>query len=93
MRIKNNSTKKSRKLKFDCCVNAKIHFIIFFAYYYSPLPIGSYEIIKRLQIGLNNQQFGHKEGQNFQFFGETIKASPPVCMLECFSLLIRDLYR
>ena len=32
-----------------------------FAYYDSPLPIGSYEIIKRLQMWLKNSQCGHKE--------------------------------
>ena len=35
------------------------------AYYDSSLPIGSDEIIKRLQMWLNNPQFGHTEGQQF----------------------------
>ena len=52
-----------------------------FAYYDLPLPIGSDEIIKRLQMWLNNPQCGHKEGQNSQFFCEiTIRASPPICV-------------
>ena len=56
-------------------------FIIFFSYYDLLLPIGSDEIIKRLQMWLNNQQYGHKEGPNSQFFGEiTIKASPPISL-------------
>ena len=40
-----------------------------FAYYDLPLPIGSDEIIKRLQMWFNNPQSGHREGQNFQIFG------------------------
>ena len=49
-----------------------------FVYYDSPQPIGSDEIIKRLQMWLNNPQCGHKEGQKFQFLYEiTIKACPP----------------
>ena len=39
-----------------------------FAYYDLPLPIGSDEIIKRLQMWLNNPQCGHKEGQKFPNF-------------------------
>ena len=39
-----------------------------FAYYDSPLPIGSDEIIKRLQMWLNNPHCGHKEGQKFPKF-------------------------
>ena len=52
----------------------------FFAYYDSLLPIGSYEIIKRLQMWLNNPQCGHKEEEKFPyFFSEiTIKASPSI---------------
>ena len=50
-----------------------------FAYYDSPLPIGSDEIIKILQIWLTNPQCGHKKGQQFPIFDEiTIKASPPI---------------
>ena len=41
-----------------------------FAYYDSPLPIGSDEIIKRLQMWWNNPQCGHKEGQKFPIFLE-----------------------
>ena len=50
-----------------------------FAYYDTPLPIGSYEIIKRLQLWLKNAQCGHKEGPKIpNFFGEiTIKAGLP----------------
>ena len=36
-----------------------------FAYYDSPPLIGSDEIIKRLQMWLNNPECGHKEGQAF----------------------------
>ena len=44
-------------------------FIIFFAYYDSPLTIGLDEIIKRLQMFFfNNPQCGHKEAQNFPIF-------------------------
>ena len=39
-----------------------------FAYYDSLLPIGSDEIIKRLQMWLNNPQSGHNEGQKFLIF-------------------------
>ena len=39
-----------------------------FSYYDSPLPIGSDEIIKRLQMWLNNSKCGHKEGQKFPIF-------------------------
>ena len=39
-----------------------------FAYYDSLLPIGSYEIIKRLQMWLNNPQCGHTKGQKFPVF-------------------------
>ena len=39
-----------------------------FAYYESLLPMGSDEITKRLQMGLNNPQCGHKEGQTFLIF-------------------------
>ena len=39
-----------------------------FAYYDSPLPIDSDEIIKRRQNWLNNSQSGHKEGQTFSIF-------------------------
>ena len=50
-----------------------------FAYYDSLLSIGSDEITKRLQMLLNNPQYGQKEGENSQFFSEiTIKASPPI---------------
>ena len=42
--------------------------IIFFKYYDSLLPIGSDEITKRLQMGLNNPQCGHKEGGKFPNF-------------------------
>ena len=38
------------------------------AYPESLLPIGSDEIIKRLQMWLNNSQSGHKEGQKFPSF-------------------------
>ena len=65
-----------------------------FAYYDSPLPIsGSDEIIKRLQMSLNNPQCGHKEGQKFPFFGEiTIKASPPIYIVRTtMSCLLKDL--
>ena len=59
-------------------MNAKI-FYHSFAYYDLTLPISSDEIIKRLQMCLNNPQYGHKEGQKFPIFGEiTIKASPPI---------------
>ena len=52
-----------------------------FAYYDSPLLIGSDEIIKRLQLWLNNPQCGHKKSQTNQFFAEiTIKASNPICI-------------
>ena len=40
----------------------------FLAYYDSPLPIGSDEIIKRLQVWLNNPQCGQKEGQKLPMF-------------------------
>ena len=57
-----------------------------FAYYDSLLPIGSDEITKRLQMWLNNLQCGHKEGGKFPFFGEiTIKASPPIYILDFFT--------
>ena len=60
---------------------------IFFAYYDSLLPIGSDEIMKGLQMLLNNLQCGHKEGENSQFFGEiNIKASPPICEMGLFLL-------
>ena len=50
-----------------------------FAHYDSPQPIGSDEIIKRLQMCLNNLQCGYKEGHKFPFFGViTINASPPI---------------
>ena len=50
-----------------------------FAYNDSLIPIGSDEIIKKLQVWWNNPQWGHKKGKNSQFFGEiTIKASPPI---------------
>ena len=50
-----------------------------FAYYDSLLSIGSDEITDGLQMWLNNPHCGHKEGENFQFFGEiTIKVSPPI---------------
>ena len=50
-----------------------------FAYYDSPLPIGSDEIIKRLQMWLNNPQSGHKEVLKFPIFGEIgFRASPPI---------------
>ena len=46
------------------------HFlIIFFAYYDSPLPIGSDELIERLQMWLNNPQCGHKEGHKLTILG------------------------
>jgi hypothetical protein len=48
-------------------VNAKIFYHIF-AYYDLPLLTGSDEIIKRLQMWLNNPQCGHKKGQKFQIF-------------------------
>ena len=48
-------------------MNAQIFYHIF-AYYDSPLPIGADEIIKRLQMWLNNPQCGHKEGQTFPIF-------------------------
>ena len=48
--------------------NMKIFFNHIFAYYDSLLPIDSDEIIKRLQIWLNNPQCGHKEGQKSPFF-------------------------
>ena len=38
-----------------------------FAYYDLPLPKGSDEIITRLQMWLNNQQYKHKEGQKIPF--------------------------
>ena len=41
---------------------------IFLAFYDLPIPIGSDEIFKRLQIWLNNSQCGHKEGQEFPIF-------------------------
>ena len=61
----------------------------FYPYYDLPLPIGSDEIIQKLQMWLNDPQCGHKEGQKFpifkasarmqDFFYEiTIKASPPI---------------
>ena len=40
-----------------------------FAHYYSPLPIGSDEIFKKLQIWLNNPQCGPKEEHKFPIFG------------------------
>ena len=63
-----------------------------FAYYDLPLLIGSNEIIKRLQMWLNNPQCGHKEGQKFPIFGEiTIKGAQPsaTCILN-IALPIRD---
>ena len=38
-----------------------------FAYYDSPLPIGSDEVNKKLQMRLKNPQYGHKEEQKFPF--------------------------
>ena len=53
-----------------------------FAYYDLLLPVGSDEIIKRLQMWSTKPQSGHKEGQKFPILGEkTIKVSPPIC--EC----------
>ena len=50
-----------------------------FAYYDLLIPIDSGEIIKRLQIWLNNPHCGHKEGHGSHFFWEiTIKAIPPI---------------
>ena len=47
------------------------------AHYDSLLPIDSDEIIKRLQIWLNNPKCGQKKGKNSKNFGEiAIKASP-----------------
>ena len=65
-RLKKISTKKSRKFKFNCCVNAKKNHI--FAYCDLPLPTGSGEIFKRLQMRFNNPQYEHKEWQNFPNF-------------------------
>ena len=39
-----------------------------FSYYDLPLPRGSDEIIKRLQMCLYNPQCGHKDGQKFPIF-------------------------
>ena len=39
-----------------------------FSYCDSPLPIGSDEIIKRLQMWLDNPQCGHKKGKKFPIF-------------------------
>ena len=39
-----------------------------FAYYDSLLPLGSDEIIKRIEMLLNNPHCGHKEGQKLPFF-------------------------
>ena len=44
-----------------------------FAYYDSPLHIGSDEIIKRLQMWLNNPQCEHKEGQKFPLMVISLK--------------------
>ena len=57
----------------------QIFFDDIFALYDSLLPICSDEIIKRLQIGLNNPQYGISEGPKLPFFGEIIiKASPHI---------------
>ena len=39
----------------------QLFFDYILAYYNLPLPIGSDEIIKRLQMRLNSSQCGHKE--------------------------------
>ena len=39
-----------------------------FAYYESFLPIGSDEIPHRVQMWLNNHQYGLKEGEQFPIF-------------------------
>ena len=71
----------SIKFEFVCLVNAQIFHHIF-AYYDSPLSIGSDEIINRLQMWLNGPQCGHKEGQKFSFFGEiAIKESLPIHLI------------
>ena len=61
------------------------------AYYDSPLPIGSDETMKRLQIGLNNPHGGHKEGQQFHISGEKpIKASPPIYIKTTENLITKN---
>ena len=43
---------------------------------------------------MNNPQCGHKEGENFEFFGEiTIKASPPIyvpCVEICQNSILNN---
>ena len=49
-------------------MNANIFLNHIFANYDLPLPIGSDEMNKRLQMWLNNPQCGHKERQIFPIF-------------------------
>ena len=49
------------------------------AYYDSPLPIGSDEINKRLQMWLNNTHCGHKEVQKFP---SSMRVLPSICLQE-----------
>ena len=58
LKIVNSKFEKVSILLLSIC---KDFLIIFFAYYDSPLHIGSKEIAKRLQMWLNNPQCGHKE--------------------------------
>ena len=52
---------QGEQTQFDCWVNPKILLIIFLHIMtIMPLPKGSDEIIKRLQMWLNYPQYGHK---------------------------------
>ena len=65
---KNGQPTIQESLNLIAQVMNRFFFLHILSHHDLPLPIGSDETVKRLQMWLNNSQCGHKEGQKFPIF-------------------------